>query len=220
MQEMQRDQQGFAQQHCRVTEGALEDIAPVMLSGQSALMLVAPEPEPVVQLVGWGQESNCHIEIHAPGHSAACDLPDIRRACCDVLTDGIQCHGQGQSCMQSRMMSMPQGELQFFQSHQGAQDACPNLVATMQEMQRDQQGFAQQHCRVTEGALEEIIPIMLSGQSALMMVAPEPKQEVQNFILPGMIGFAVGAAVVTSVVAFKKKRSSGDLYVPLAEETA
>ena len=115
---------------------------------------------------------------------------------------------------------MPQGELQFFQSHQGIQDACPNLVATMQEMQRDQQGFAQQHCQITEGALEEIIPIMLSGQFALMMVAPEPKQEVQNFILPGMIGFAVGAAVVTSVVAFKKKRSSGDLYVPLAEETA
>merc|ERR1711865_594810 len=61
---------------------------------------------------------------------------------------------------------------------------------------------------------------LLPDQVAIMTAQQyHPDNQKVGPIVPGVIGFAMGAAVVTSIVAMKKKRTS-DLYSPLTEEVA
>merc|ERR1719453_2293622 len=54
-----------------------------------------------------------------------------------------------------------------------------------------------------------------------IMAAQHDQPAKSGPLVPGVIGFAVGAAVVTSVVVMKKKRNPADTYSPLlAEDTA
>ena len=55
----------------------------------------------------------------------------------------------------------------------------------------------------------------------VVMTAQQPEPEVQNAWMPGVLGFAAGAAVVTTAaVALRKKKPSADLYASLNEVTA
>jgi hypothetical protein len=74
----------------------------------------------------------------------------------------------------------------------------------------------QSHC--TMGS-EEMVALLPHGQSAIML-AQQPAQEVQSSFVLFAVGAVAGAAIVTSAVALKKKRTSSDLYTSLTEETA
>merc|ERR1711865_304188 len=110
------------------------------------------------------------------------------------------------SCIHATVQAFPPAELQWMQSHPG-QASCPGL----QQLQNGPGQF----CTQGTTALD-----LLPGQVAIMTAQQyHPDNQKVGPIVPGVIGFAMGAAVVTSVVAMKKKRTS-DLYSPLTEETA
>merc|ERR1740117_2144016 len=56
-----------------------------------------------------------------------CNLPNIRRACCDMSQLGPSC-GSDQTCMQNGMAAFPPAELQWFQANAGP-SACPGMAA-------------------------------------------------------------------------------------------
>lgn len=71
----------------------------------------------------------------------------------------------------------------------------------------------------TEVSVEDITLAVVSGQFTIM-TSQQPKPEDQTSLLPGVLGFVMGAAVVTSVIVMNKKRTSSELREPLTEATA
>jgi len=150
-------------------------------------------------------EVNCHFRIGPMD----CNLPNVKKACCDVFSMGMDCQSSAdqQGCMQNTMMAFPPAELQWLQVHSNLQDSCPGL----QQLNSGPGQFCTQGTTASD---------LLPGQVAIMTAQQyHPDNQKVGPIVPGVIGFAMGAAVVTSVVAMKKKRTS-DLYSPLTEETA
>lgn len=94
---------------------------------------------------------------------------------------------------------------------------CTGVQQGMQNMQM--------YCTPAAGmdmkaATQTLFETMMETQFAIMP-SQEPKGNTQqSSFVPGMVGFAVGAAVATSVLALKKKRASGEMYSPLTEATA
>ena len=151
-----------------------------------------------------------------PGQSLSCHFPNFRRACCDMFDMSMTCHND-QDCMGSHMGAMPAGELQWLQGHGNPADACPHLTALEQELMSDQNAILN-YCQMPSGVVAaEHMPKFSSWKASLVMAQIQPQS--QSSLLTGMIGFAAGAAVVTAIVATKKKRSS-DFYTPLIEESA
>jgi len=170
------------------------------MNGQPALSLVS-DP------IDWAATSHCHLDV---GEGRECNLPNIRRACCDFSQLGASCRGD-QTCMQNGMAAFPPAELQWFQANQDS-SACPGLVA----LQSDPVTMMT-HC--TSGDVFAALSLVsgpIDGHLAIV-TAQQSQPEVQSSVVPGVLGFAIGAAVVTSVVAMKKKRASGDMYTPLTE---
>merc|ERR1740117_2542567 len=113
--------------------------------------------------------------------------------------------------MQRRMMAFPPAELQWMHahmfSHSDLQAHCPGL----QQLNNGPGQFCTPGTTASD---------LLPGQVAIMTAQQyHPDNQKVGPIVPGVIGFAMGAAVVTSIVAMKKKRTS-DLYSPLTEEVA
>merc|ERR1740130_963321 len=157
--------------------------------------------------IDWTATSHCHLDV---GEGRECNLPNIRRACCDFSQLGASCRGD-QTCMQNGMAAFPPAELQWFQANQDS-SALPGLVA----LQSDPVTMMT-HC--TSGDVFAALSLVsgpIDGHLAIV-TAQQSQPEVQSSVVPGVLGFAIGAAVVTSVVAMKKKRASGDMYTPLTE---
>jgi hypothetical protein len=155
-------------------------------------------------------QTTCSFDM-GPLH---CDVPNVKQACCDVFQIGVTCQASHTGldildCMQSSQQSLPPAEVQWMTTHVDAQTHTPDCPGIAQV-----QINPQQFCTVGTTASD-----LLPGQFSLMM-AQQYSPEKPGPVVPGVIGFAIGAAVVTSVVAMQKKRNSADLYSPLAEETA
>merc|ERR1740117_697632 len=139
--------------------------------------------------IDWAATSHCHLDV---GEGRECNFPNIRRACCDFMRQQAQ--------------GVPPAELQWLQANAGP-PACPGLVA----LQSDP--VTMTHCTTT-GQLEHVFAALslvsgpIDGHLAIV-TAQQSQPEVQSSVVPGVLGFAIGAAVVTSVVAMKKKRASG-----------
>merc|ERR1712232_724709 len=104
------------------------------------------------------------------------------------------------------------GELHWFRNHRHEPRAqiCPGMAA----IHNWRQAF-QQHCG--HGAHDaDITPAILSGELALM-TAQQPQPAADTSMAFAVLGFAIGAAFVTSIVVFSKKRTSTDMYMPLDE---
>jgi hypothetical protein len=175
--------------------------------GAQALVLAA-RPQPIMLDTGCDSEEACDAQVTCsfdmgPMH---CSVPNVKQACCDIFSLGMHCQGD-QHCAQAAMMALPPAELQWM-SHMpgGSMDAaCPGL----QQLNNGPEQFC------TAPSSEAL----MYGSLAIM-TAQHLQPEKSGPLVPGMIGFAVGAAVVTSVVAMKKKRNSADVYTSLAEESA
>merc|ERR1711957_370750 len=61
------------------------------------------------------------------GGGMECNLPNIRRACCDMSQLGPSC-GSDQTCMMNGMAAFPPAEQQWFQANAGP-SACPGMAA-------------------------------------------------------------------------------------------
>merc|ERR1711865_303234 len=187
-----------AEQYC---SAGGEHMAPALLAVKS------------VSFTDYTATGNCHVEHEGE----SCNFPNIRAGCCDVLRIGASC-GNDQGCMQQGLMGLPQDELQWFMSaaqNGGPAAACPGLAAI-------QGPEAEQYC---SAGGEHMAPVLLSATSGKMQLwialAQLPTPEVQSSWVLGLLGFIAGAAVVTAVVAFKKKKhTASELYAPLAESSA
>ena len=96
---------------------------------------------------------------------------------------------------------------------------CPGVAS----IQRDVRGSIGSSCHFgeelsMENATEIVQDTMLNGQFSIM-AAQQPDPETSW--MPGVLGFAAGAAVVTTAaVALRKKRPSSDMYASLNEVVA
>jgi hypothetical protein len=113
-------------------------------------------------------------------------------------------------------MSLPPAELQWLMSSGDPNSACPGLAALHGP------DDIEPYC--SAGSAAHVAPALLavkSAKSVAVLAVKMPAPEIQSSWVPGLLGFAAGAAVVTAVAALKnKKRTSSELYVPLAEDTA
>jgi len=121
----------------------------------------------------------------------------------------------------NQVTQWPTRELQWIQSQDGMSDACPGLNALEADMQRNVQQFCQlagvEDLEEIKLSLHEMVTV---GQFAIMTAQqPELAPDIKTAFWPGMLGFAIGAAVVTSVVTMKKTRNAKD-YISLTEEVA
>jgi len=162
---------------------------------------------------------DCEVVIQSSSGAIDCWFPNLRQACCNVFQVLVEC-GQNAQCVRNHANQWPSYELQWIQSHQGADD-CPGLQA----LEADMQGNMQQFCHVAGVEdLEEIklsLHEMVTVEQFAIMTAQQPElaPDIKTAFWPGMLGFAIGAAVVTSVVTMKKTRNAKD-YISLTEEVA
>jgi len=200
-------------------------VASDLLPGQFAIMTAQQyQPEksaPVVPAVialattaaGCDSDAACEAQVtcsfdlgQAP-QAMHCDVPNVRQACCDIFSIGMTCQSEGQSCMQNAMMALPPQELQWMQANGGDMNSmCPGLAA----MQTNPTEFC---------SMGAVASDLLPGQFAIM-TAQQYQPEKPGPVVPGVIGVAIGAAVVTSFVAMRKKVNSADLYNLLADDVA
>jgi len=164
------------------------------------------------------EEVRCEVVIpHNP--PIDCWFPHIRRACCNAFQVTMTCN-ENQNCMSRHMQTWPGAELQWMVNHQNVANACPGLQA----LERDIQYNVQQYCHLTgeedlDAVKDSMHQFIMQGEFAIMTAQqPEPPAELKSSLMPGMLGCAFGAAVVTAVVAMKKKRTSTDYL--LCDETA
>jgi len=164
-------------------------------------------------------EVRCEVVFQASSAPIYCFFPNIRQACCNVVQVMMACNSDAQ-CVRNQANQWPSAELQWVQSNHGADD-CPGLQA----LDADMEGNMQQFCH--DAGVEDLEEIKLSlhemvtvGQFAIMTAQqPELAPDIKTAFWPGMLGFAIGAAVVTSVVTMKKTRNAKD-YISLTEEVA
>jgi len=144
-----------------------------------------------------------------------CTLPNVKAGCCEMfrmIQQSAACN-MDQTCIDRQSSNEPQGLRQWAQT-QGMgvpggnfQQACPGIMAGMSNPAS---------CSASAELME--LPSEDQVWELAQWPAPEPKAQSQWVL--GLIGFTAGAAVVTAVVAFKKKRIPSELYAPLYEVTA
>merc|ERR1712166_611443 len=201
------------QSDCTMSSSEPVDFSPITLAIMTAQQYQPPKTAPIV-LDGCDSEESCvaHTTCSFDLGPMSCNVPHVRQACCDIFSIGVTCQADPdqQTCMQTAMMSLPPAELMWMQGHSDMNAACPaieNLQTDPNAMQSD--------CTMSSSEPVDFSPITLA-----IMTAQRHQPEKTGPIVPGVIGFAIGAAVVTSIVAMKKKRTGLDLYTPLAGETA
>jgi hypothetical protein len=190
--------------------GAADDCSPGIESSHLHLAMMTAkryQPKPVVLACADDDSceatATCEADMPAGATNMHCSIPDVKVGCCDILQMGMTC-GNDQDCMSNAMMSMSPGEMNWFMSaSQDMASACPGL-----------QTFE------AGGAADDCSPGIESSHLQLAIMTAQRYQPKSGPLVPALIGFAVSAAVMISVVAVQKKRNSDDLYTPLTEETA
>jgi len=170
-----------------------------------------------------GELTHCPVVIrHLDNPPINCNFPQISVACCDTIQVAEYCQRwpQLESCISSHTRSWPTAERNFMRQHQNVNYACP--VSTWPEA--DIHRNVQQYCHLTgeedlDAVKDSMHELMMQAELAIMTAQqPELPAELKSSLMPGMLGCAFGAAVVTAVVAMKKKRTSTDYL--LCDETA
>jgi len=138
--------------------------------------------------------ADCHYSMGGND----CNFPDYKVGCCGLLNEFVDC-GSDVHCDIVHDRGVSHGENHWVAMGWSGQNVDENFCPGSGRLFADLAQFCE--------------------SADLLYGTPQPA--MSGPLLPGVIGFALGAAVVTSaVIAMKKKGNPADTYSPLLAEDA